>query len=285
MVADNRRVMIACVTFETVKVTEPVFTFACNRVHLIHYSDKRDSVYSKFYARVVEMLKSGNNRIEIVEHNAKVYEFDTMLRTVLNIIEAEDGAQSIHINVSAGSPEYSAASAIGSMMYRDRTRLISVRAKKYMVGDEKAIMETYFKDGQPVGLTEEVGEMDSVKQYHIQMPERKLVLGLRIMDSLQKTGQKTSAKFLIPAFRDAGIWIRPDNEPKIEQGNMCRPTHDKIKSDKVKNQNIDAVYFSRGFTQKWLEYGWVSKAEGRNALDITPEGREVISMFYLDERL
>ena len=55
----KKRVMIACVTFETVKVTDPVRYYECSKVHIIHYtketSDKK-TMFSEFYDRVCEMI-------------------------------------------------------------------------------------------------------------------------------------------------------------------------------------------------------------------------------------
>ena len=76
-----------------------------------------------------------------------------MLRTVLSIIQSERarGKCEICVNISAGSPEYSAASMVASMMVLG-TIPFSVGTQEYTVPTER-IPDLYFVDGQPVGLT------------------------------------------------------------------------------------------------------------------------------------
>ena len=118
------RIMIACVTFETVKVAEPVDFYEANKVYLIHYQSENHPVYGEFYERTEKLIKERcGSRVEIVEVVEKVWKFADMLRTVVGIIEKETSDKSrecqIFVNISAGSPEYTAAAAIGSMMYDD----------------------------------------------------------------------------------------------------------------------------------------------------------------------
>ena len=105
----KRRIMIACVTFETAKITEPIEFYEANRIHLIRYSkdpDDKEIIYNLFYERVVELVGQMGRDIEIVEHNEVVFDFRTMLRTVLEIIQSENRKEEgceIYVNVSAGT--------------------------------------------------------------------------------------------------------------------------------------------------------------------------------------
>ncbi len=155
----KKRVMIACVTFETVKVTDPVRYYECSKVHIIHYtketSDKK-TMFSEFYDRVCEIIRENDPKAEIVEHNGSVNNFTGMLSVILSIIEQEqkEGDCEIFVNISAGSPEYSAAAAISSMM-SEGVIPFSVNSRSYSVQSEEEIREAYYKDNVPVGLTSE----------------------------------------------------------------------------------------------------------------------------------
>ena len=88
----KKRIMVACVTFETSKVVEPALYYEVNKVHIIHYvkdpTSESGKVYDSFCKRVVELLeKDSPLPIEIVDHNERVSDFSTMLRTVLSIIQ------------------------------------------------------------------------------------------------------------------------------------------------------------------------------------------------------
>ena len=141
----KNRIMIACVTFETTKITEPVKFYESNRVHIIHYvkdpHDPKSRVYVDFYEQVCKLIEvDGSRTVEIVEHNEKVNDFTIMLRTVLNIIREEKDCSEdcdIYVNISSGSSEYAAASAIASMM-NPGTIPFSVSTKEYTVQGEEA---------------------------------------------------------------------------------------------------------------------------------------------------
>ena len=88
----KERIMIACVTFETVKVTDPVKFYGCEKVHLIHYVKQRNpsaSVFGEFYDRVCEIIGKQNRNVQIEEHNRNVSDFPGMLSEILSIIESE----------------------------------------------------------------------------------------------------------------------------------------------------------------------------------------------------
>jgi len=170
----KERIMIACVTFETTKITDPAMYYEATRVHIIHSaSDKyRDSVYWDFFDEVCEKLKKNREDIEIIDHNmVRVSDFALMLKTVLGIIEDERKDNSecdIYVNVSAGTSEYAAAAAIASMM-EPGTILFSVGTAKYMVPEDK-VKEYFYREGKPVGLTDTTKDPNRLASYFIQKP-------------------------------------------------------------------------------------------------------------------
>ena len=57
----KKRIMVACVTFETSKVVEPALYYEVNKVHIIHYvkdpASESGKVYDSFCNRVKELLE------------------------------------------------------------------------------------------------------------------------------------------------------------------------------------------------------------------------------------
>lgn len=261
----EKRVMIACVTFETAKVTEPALYYEAERVHLIHYVRDKDknSVYTDFYDRVCEILIEKRPGIEIVEHNSKVTNFSEMLKEVLNIIMSEDKDSKIFVNISAGSPEYAAAAAIASMM-SPGTVPFSVGTQEYTVSDDK-IREIYYENDRPVGLTKSTYEPRSLPVYKIERPKKHLVKGLRILKNRLDSKQPTSAKYMIRALKDEGVWFR-----------------EVTSKDVSKTGQTEAVYYHRDFVKPWQDLNWVTNDEiFKNRLELTEEGERMISTFYL----
>lgn len=266
--------MIACVTFETSKVVNPLLFYEINKVHIIHYVkdafSEKGRLYSSFYDRAVEMIgEESPLPVEVVEHNENVSSFDTMLRTVLFIIRSEkkdDPNCDIYVNISSGSSEYAAASAIAAMMVPG-TVVFSVGTKEYTVSGER-IKEAYFIDGKPVGLTKETYDPRILSSYSIQMPEEHLVRGLRILsDRIDRNLPVTSGK-MIEALKSGGVWYREPSSGSPDRKSSQRQT--------------EAVYYQRDFINKWLRNGWIVKDELRNKYVLTEDGLSTIRTFYTE---
>lgn len=264
----KKRIMIACVTFETAKVTEPIQYYEVNRAHIIHYvkDPAQNTIYRAFYDRVCEIVsEESSGRVEIVEHNERVSDFSVMLRTVLGIIQdehASEGDCEIYVNVSSGSPEYAAASAIASMMVPG-TVPFSVGTKEYTVSDDM-IEEIYFRDGKPVGLTKSTWEPKTLPSYVIDIPEEHLVRGLRILNQRNEAKQSVTSGRMVQELKDRGLWYRDTEDP----------------SRKSNQRQAEAVYYQRDFIGKWAANGWIRKDELRNRYVLTDEGLNIIGTFY-----
>lgn len=266
--------MIACVTFETTKVTDPVEYYEINKVHIIHYvkdpTAQSSKIYNSFYERVREIITDDSPRpVEIVEHNARVSDFSTMLKTVLAIIQAENAGPDeceVYVNISSGSPEYAAASAIASMMVPG-TIPFSVGTREYTV-DLDHIEETYFIDGKPVGLTKDTYDPRTLPSYSISIPEEHLVRGLRILDDRNSRKMQVTSGKMIQALKNAGLWYRDTETDDPDR--------------KATQRQTEAVYYQRDFIGKWQKQGWITKDDLKGRYMLTREGRNVVETFYTD---
>ncbi len=268
----KKRIMVACVTFETSKVVEPTLYYEINKIHIIRYLKDPESeearTYDGFCQRVIERLEQESPRpVEIEVHNARVSDFSVMLRTVLAIIQAENRSEEdceVYVNVSAGSPEYAAASAVASMMVPG-TIPFSVNTKEYTVPNDR-IRDVYYIDGQPVGLTKTTYPPRAMPMYSISMPEEHLVRGLRLLHERAQSKESITSGGMVPALKEAGIWYR-----------------DTGAGDPDKNQKqIEAVYYQRDFITKWMRYGWIRKDDLTGKYAVTDEGLSVLNTFYIE---
>lgn len=260
----ERTVMIACVTFETVKVTDPVKFYKCDRVHIIHYvkDSQKGSVFQEFYDRVCETILADNKDAEIVEHSKEsVNNFSLMLSRVLSIIEQEqkESGCRIYVNISSGSPDYTAAAAIGSMM-SENVIPFTVNSKGYSIGTEEKIRDAYFKDGKPVGLTTETYPPKALPMYAIEKPPEHLVRGLRVLNDLNSKKLKSKSSGIVPILKEKDIWFRDESDSNQRQS--------------------DAVQYHRDFVSKWVEKGWVRKNELTKKYEVTIEGEMILDTFY-----
>ena len=266
----KKRIMVACVTFETVKVTDPVEYYEINKVHIIHYLKEgaaKAGTYAAFYDRVVEIIDDYSRDVEVVEHNERVSDFGVMLRTVLSIIQsekAEDPDCEIYINVSSGSPEYAAASAIAAMM-EEGTIPFSVGVREYTVSDDM-IEDLYYMEGKPVGLCKATYEPRALPTYVIDIPPEYLVRGLRILAERNAAKLPVSSRHMVEALKSAGLWFRDTERSDVPPS-------------KVKQ--VEAVYYQRDFTYRWSTLGWVTRDEHGRKFILTPLGQNAIDTFYV----
>ena len=266
------RVMIACVTFETIKITEPVRFYDVNKVHLIHYvrdpGSNDGAIYREFYDEVCRIIgEESDNKVEIMEYEERVSQFPPMFKLILKIINEELDSEEpvdLYVNISAGTSEYTAAAVIASMMNPD-TIPFSVSTDEYTVRDER-IRDAYYRNGMPVGLTETVFEPMVMPKYNMPMPEKNLVLGLRVLGNMIKSKRNAKGPNVIKSLKEEGLWRRPGEGP-LERGN-------------TNPEKGDSVYYHRDYVSKWLENGWVVKDDFYKRYILTEEGQRIIDTFY-----
>lgn len=273
----RKRIMISCVTFETVKITEPVKFYDANKVHLIHYvkdpGSKNGMIYQEFYDHVCRVIyKDSNDKTEIKEHKERVSQFLPMLKLILKIMGEElnsDEPVDLYINISAGTSEYTAAAVIASMM-NPEVIPFSVSTDRYTIKSDK-IRDIYYANGVPVGLTESICEPFLVPKYNISMPDRNLVLGLRILKEANRSGHSAKGPEVIKRLKEHGLWRRSGEGP-----------FDKADVGGSKIEKGDSVYYYRDYVSKWLMNGWIEKDDFNKRYDLTEEGLRIIDTFYAD---
>jgi hypothetical protein len=263
-VRGRAKVMVACVTFETVMIVDPFLKECPDRVHLIHYvkdpNDPSLKVYQEFYDEVCRLMISSAPDTEIVEHKAKVYDYQEMLRTVFNILLSESRAGSdILINVSSGTPEYSAASTVAAMMVPG-TVPFTVGTKAYTTS-EKDIRKLYYREGRPLGLTAETYDLKPMSTYKIDIPDEDLVRCLRGILMISK--KSIPPRLLcINHLKDLGLWsFAPDD-----------------RKGKTDEKQKEKMYFGRHYLTPWMDRGWVEK--NGKTYRITQLGEKVANTFY-----
>lgn len=258
------KVMVACVTFETVMVVDPLLKERPDRVHLIHYvkdaNDPSLKVYQEFYDEVCRMILSSAPDMEIVEHRTKVYDYQEMLRNVLNILLSESKAESdIWINVSSGTPEYSAASTVAAMMVPG-TVPFTVGTRAYTTSEDD-IRKLYYRGGRPLGLTAETYDLKPMSTYKIDIPDEDLVRCLRGILMMSK--KSIPPRLLcINHLKELGLW-------------SFVPDGNKGKTDEKQKEKM---YFGRHYLTPWVSKGWVEKSG--KTYRITPLGEKVADTFY-----
>ncbi|MEA4978101.1 MAG: DUF6293 family protein [Methanomassiliicoccaceae archaeon] len=278
------RIVISCVTFDTVMVTDPIEHYDATKAYLVHYSKKDDDEYNECFKRVLEILEEGFNTVvldygmsefgydsgsigaEIKKQKnltvidvkcEKVYVFQDMLRVLFSIIRKERSISSknpIYVNVSAGTSEFSAAALIVSMMF-ENVEAFSVGTMEYtIVGlDPYKDRET----GKFIGISKAVHPPRAINGFKVSQPEKNFTLALR----LYKEMGFPSATKMIRALKDSGLWNSPDGD---------------LPNEKMRYQ--------RRYIDEWLKDGLIEK-NGRGKYSLTPQGQFAIETYYTEVEL
>lgn len=253
--------MIACVTFETAKVIEPLRFFGTRRIHIIHYvkDDRPDYViYREFYDEVCRRIGEIGG-IEIVEHNVKVYDYQSMLSTVIHILNNEE-ASLVRVNISSGTSEYSAAAVMAASMY-PKAMAFTVGTREYTTKSED-LRALYSVGDRLVGLSKTVYGPKPVETFSILSPDIELVRCLKIIETVNVGRLPSSAPQMIKRLKDAGIWSYVDEPGK-----------------RTPIGQRETMYYNRHYVKVLADKGWIRKDSTRGRYSITVEGRSVLNVF------
>ena len=275
------RIVISCVTFETVMITDPIEHYDATRAYLVHYSKNDDEVYSTCFNRVLDILEDSFNttifdygeleddhysgsigaeikkqkNLTVIDVNGeKVYKFQEMLKVLFSIIRKERSVSDknpIYVNISAGTSEFSAAALVASMMF-DNIEAFSVGTKKYTIEGLEP-----FKDettNEFIGLSRSVYPPRTINGFKVSFPEENDILALR----LYSEEDFPSARKMIIALKEKGLWGKED-------GNLPN----------------EKMRFQRQFIDNWMDSGLIER-EGRGKYSLTPHGRFSIDTYYVD---
>jgi len=277
MISGRReRVVISCVTFETVKITDPIKFYEATRVHLIHYIRNPDSpngkIYAEFHDRVCEIINDNTTAfVEVVSHKENVNDFTAMLRTILQIVEKENQKEEpvdVFVNISAGTSEYAAAAAIASMMMPN-TIPFSVRTDLYQVDEMEKVKRTFYENEKPVGLSKSVKPPRRLPKYSMPIPDRNIVLGLRLLNDMNKNKHPPKGPEMIRILKDNNLWRREVD--KDIPNDQCSGDN---------NSRSDSVYYYRDYVSRWLSNEWVYRDDFKKRYFLTEKGEIVLGTFY-----
>jgi hypothetical protein len=272
------RVMISCVTFETCKISNPVKYYNTPEVHLIHYVRDPDTeegqIYQSFFdetsRQIAEYFDERKEPFSISEYNRNVSDFPTMLGTVTEIIDSvlsKNKRADIFVNISAGSSEYVSAATVGSMMYGDNVHPFTVSTKEF-TSPLKDLKKLYFtEDQRPIGLTKSTYDPKTVMKVPMNLPNERLVRGLRILDELNGPSMKAKSRDVIARLKERKLWIR-EEDPNLDPKTRAMR---------------DTTYYHRDFMDIWISKGWVVKDEFTNRYRLTDVGKRIVATYYLHE--
>lgn len=249
----NERVMICCVSFETVKVLDPVFHYKADRVHIIHSGKKRP--YIDFFDHVTEVLDE--NKIDWKDYDIYYSDFTDVMKTVRSIIlEEKEQGNFVYVNVGAGPQVYSSAAMIASMM--EGAIPFNAPTDEFTIFDFE---KHFYKDGKPIGNASKVKAPIEIPTFDVNPPDHDLIIALSIWKDLTEKYKRFATTEIMMELERIGlfenIW-EDDSRKKRSQSALMR--------------------YRRNFLEKWEANGWIEKS-GRGSYSITKQGEMMLDIF------
>ena len=292
-----KRVMVACVTTEVVKVTDPAIKLNVDIIHLLNYIKKaesddpdqvaREELFESVYQENVKVLKEAG--IKVKEHrDAPIFIFDDFFRTIYEILaEEKKWGSAVYVNISSGPPEYSAAAAIASMMMED-VELFTVGAKAsgYTIPFDRQ-KEMLMHDGKLVGTAFEVYKPIKIDKFPLPTPDLKLLNALKIFASIPEANRSNVTVIRKLILNRAWRFSSSDEDCKVGTSVELEDSNGKRleSADKemyAKRQNKEAVQYQRAYIDSWKEKGWIEKSEiNGKRYRLTKTGQRYIDVFCL----
>jgi len=243
------RIVISCVTFDTVKIIEPIKFFKADKAYLFHKADRIP--YTDFLDEIIRQLESLG--IEHKEIFSNVNKFEELMPDLIKVMENEiDNGNHVFVNIEAGSAVYSSASLIASMMLGATP--FNEGSKDHMIDDHK---KYYDEKGRPVGLAKSVREPYLLPAFHLEKPPEKLVHGLKIWNEVRIKYGNRKLKETIQMMEKTGLL-----KDCMERNKVSHSGH---------------MFFRRNFLQKWIDKGWIEKDEER-IYQLTSDGEMIIKV-------
>ncbi|MDW5562089.1 MAG: DUF6293 family protein [Methanomassiliicoccus sp.] len=277
-ISPRLRVVISCMSYETLKVVKPIGDLRAEKIYLICWngigSNRRCSVFSDFYDEIVKRLHNiGFEADDIVVRRIDVYQFKKVMGELMSIMSRERGlGNDVYVNLSSGTMEYVAAATVASMMV-DGVKPFIVHSQlnqNYVTQLDELYHSQYIQFSKKTELTDPV----ELPSFRISPPPRDLVIALRRFRIRRENKLSTKYAAMIQDLKEAGVWTY-DGEA-MEKFKATDSRRDKL-------AQAEKMYYSRHFIDGWIRQGWVDGKNGRGSeLRLTDSGENVTDIFYLD---
>ncbi len=290
------KVMVACVVGEVTLIVQPALDNNVDRIHLIHYvkrgAEKNDRAefYQSFYDETSRRLADAG--VEVVEHSdAETYIFRRMMGEVYEILfeEVVQKGSMVYVNLSGGTPEYSAAAAICSMMYREVEIFTASKGHDDRVIDYDQLRRNATKDGKLVGSCSAIGRTYPVEKFPIERPDENLLRAFRIYSVISGSDLRNSNTVVIRNLILQNVWLA---KGPLERGAAVKGTSVELeRADRgyacprskqleyLSRQRGEAVQYYRIYVRGWEDRGWIEKVPRSKKYAITSEGATVLEVF------
>jgi len=252
-------VMIFCASAVKDLYLAPVEHYGPDLVH-VFLSDRDDSI-SALEREVYGNCRKDIDCKEIIEHPVDTHDYEGILASIIEIKKdlgrtyGED--LDIFINISSGTPEFSAAAMFASMLPEP--------AIAFRVDTESDLSKEELEDivGRIDGSVK-VSEPARVTGLKNDDPEEEMIIFLSIVRELLRETRYPKFRTMIELLKEDGAW---SYDPSRKSGRGRTSLEDR-----------EERYLKRHYIEPALKNGWLEKLDGRR-IGLTEQGMAYISVY------
>ena len=263
------RVMIACLSLDVPMIVDPAVFYKAERIHILKDDTEDSPIYEEFFNETIKQLREKLPNIRIVDHELDTSDYRKVLRELLTIVRVdEDDFTDIYVNISSGTPEYSAAAMLLCMQYSVLTAF-TVKPKEKALNEED-MRRHFYRGGRPVGAVLTTEEPVKVVTFDPEKQDMELITAMAVIGEFSLEKSYVTYEDIIDGLAEKGIWRY-----------MPKPGRKKTEDLQKKR-----MYFRRNFIAPMVEKGWLAEDPfAKRRFIVTEKGQAVIDVYHgLDER-
>lgn len=263
------RVLIACLSLDVPLIVDPAVFYKAERIHLLSYDSGDSPIYEEFRRETVTQLRERLPDVCIVDHGLDISDYRKVLREMLTIVRIdEDEFTDIYVNISSGTPEYSAAAMLLCMQYSDLTAF-TVRAKERALKEED-IRRHFYRDGRPVGDVLSTEAPAKVVTFDPEKQDMDLITAMAVIEEYSEKKSYVTFEDIIDGLTERGVWRYTPNTSRNRTNDLQKKR----------------MHFRRNYIAPMVEKGWLTEDPiAKRRFRVTEKGQAVIDVYHgLDER-
>jgi hypothetical protein len=256
--------MITCISPINRMYLDPIEYYEPDMTHV--FIGTRDDAVSSLERSVYESSKKDIACKKIVEHRIDTSDYEEVLGEIIEIkkaLQQEYGDDlDIYINISSGTPEFSAAGMFASMLPQPAIAF-KVDADTRLSDDELSDIIGRFSGSI------ELSEPERVTGLRNDQPEEEMITFLTVVNDLLRKTRYPKYRTIIDALKDAGEW---SYDPDRKSG-----------AGRTTLEEKEERYLKRHYFAIALENGWLEKPN-HSTMRLTDSGKAYISVYGEESR-
>ncbi len=256
--------MLFCISPVSRMYLEPIGHYEPDMIHVFigNRKDAVSSVARGFY----ESSKGDIACQDVVEHTVDVSDYNEVLGSIIEILndlhQRFGNDLDVFINISSGTPEFSAAGMFASMLPLSAIAF-KVDAECSLTQDDLAKIINDLNGSVSISDPERVTGLKNDR------PDDEMVVFLRIVDELLRESRYPKYRKMIDRLKDADAWSY-DPERKSGYG-------------RTSLEEKEERYLKRHYIAIALENGWLERPSDRT-MSLTDSGKAYISVFSTEKK-